>query len=175
MAGAKHLHVRLPWRPTAVRVAGEGEAAAGAAARAVLEGQRERLVAAAAALERAAAEVERLAADFRSRAEGQLADLALAIARAVLLQEVKAGRYEIDPIVAEAVGRMGGAGKVVVRLSKADYEACAAAREKLGAGRVEYVADAGMAPASCVVEAAGGVLEYSVDAALEAAGKAMKG
>lgn len=167
MAAAKHLHVRVPWRPTAVRVTAEGEMQAGAALRA----EQARLETAAAALEEAAGDMEQLAAEFRSQAAGQVAELALAIARAVLLQEVKAGRYEIDPIVAEAVGRMSGAGKLVVRLNAADHEACTAAREKLGGGRVEYVADAGVARASCVVEAAGGVMEYSVEAALEAARK----
>jgi len=181
MAPARHMTVRLPWRPAGVRVAGAGDDAGASEAEAArqlarqVEAQRERLASAAEALRRAAAKLEELAAEIRAAAEAHLADLALEIARKVLLQEIQAGRYAIDPIVAEAMRRLPAAGTALVRLNPADCAACAAAQQAAdGQGRVEFVPDPSVPLAGCVVETPGGLLEYTVAGGLEAAGKALR-
>ena len=75
---------------------------------------------AAAALRKAAAEVVREHREFLAQAEEQLLDLAIDIARKVLMQEVQAQRYEIQPIVAEALKRVPEELDVTVYLNPDD-------------------------------------------------------
>jgi len=188
-----HLTVRVGGRVGAVRaVAGAGDptpvgaappdasAAAGAPdldPRGAIEAEARQLAQARQALVAAAGEIGRLREGLLKEAEGQLADLAVAIARKVLAQEIQAGRYEIEPIVKEALAQVPDARDVVVRLHPADLARCQAAGQDQDQGadaRVRFVADPDVPQAGCVIETPEGVLGSVVDGQLGEIGEALK-
>jgi len=191
--------VRLP-RPvaTVTVVAGDGSPAADAAgpqegdqqAQQDLQAERDRLVQAGKALTSGLAELSRLREEMIRQSEQQLLELALEIARKVLMQEIQAGRYEIDPIVKEALLHVPTGQDVIVHLHPDDWSACQMAREEVpgsrpaglgaseassaAAGGVQFVADPGVRRGECLLETSEGVVESVVDNHLADIGEALK-
>jgi flagellar assembly protein FliH len=127
------------------------------------------LVSARQALTHAAQQVEGFRAELLAEAEGQLLTLAVEIARKVLMQEIQAERYQIDPIVAEALRRVPSHGGVVVHLNPGDCSRCQAAVKQEGDGQqVRFVADVNVQPAECLLETPEGIVESSVEGHLAA-------
>jgi flagellar assembly protein FliH len=131
------------------------------------------------ALQTASREFRTMQGEFFGEAEEQLVDLALDIARKVLAQEIKAGRYEIDPIVREALGNVEGCREVVVHLNPEDYEHCNASStgaENEGSSEgLRFVADPGVPRAGCLLETPHGTIESLVEGQLAEVQKALKG
>jgi flagellar assembly protein FliH len=128
------------------------------------------------ALEAALVEAHELRGQILAEAEEQLVDLAVDIARKVLAQEIEAGRYEIEPIVTEALKRVPARRDVVVHLHPEDHARCMEAREgRESDGPVTYKADASVGRAGCVLETDEGVIESSVEPHLEDIREALKG
>jgi flagellar assembly protein FliH len=128
------------------------------------EAQRVRLASACQALTRAAQQVEGFRAELLAEAEGQLLSLAVEIARKVLMQEIQAGRYQIDPIVAEALRHVPARGGVVVHLNPGDCAQCqAAAKQEGDPQQVRFVADVNVQPGECLLETPEGIVESSVE------------
>ena len=128
------------------------------------------------ALEAALVEAHELRGQILAEAEEQLVDLAVDIARKVLAQEIEAGRYEIEPIVAEALKRVPARRDVVVHLHPEDHARCMEAREGGESdGPVTYKADTSVGRAGCVLETDEGVIESSVEPHLEDIREALKG
>lgn len=175
--------VELPHPPTAVRVipgpAGGDNRAAGSpdapdngalqSDQAALETERAELARARQTLERAAAQVAGLEPKILADAEQHLLDLAIEIARKVLMQEIQAGRYEIDPIVTEALLHVPARQVVVAHLHPDDWARCQRASDGSGdgAGTVRFVADASVPRAACVLETPQGVVQSVVEDHLE--------
>jgi flagellar assembly protein FliH len=189
--------IRLPRALSAVQVMrGPGEKAgpqdrrgqvaprAGAAAgmdsqqaRKLLDDERSQLLQARKALEDGLQKLRPLQEQMVKEAEGQLLKLAVDIARKVLMQELQAGRYEIDPIVKEALLHAPVRQDVVVHLHPEDWSRCRMAREQgeaTQAGSVRFVADPSVQRAQCVLETAEGIVESSVEAHLEGIAEALK-
>ncbi|MFW6133303.1 MAG: FliH/SctL family protein [Planctomycetota bacterium] len=125
------------------------------------------------ALIQAASELSALRRQVLDEAEQQLLDLAVDIASKVLAQEIRAERYEIEPIVREALSRVSGGDEVVVRLNPSDHRRCGLEEADLGEG-VRLVADASVQPAECRVETGGGVVASTVEGQLDEMREALK-
>jgi flagellar assembly protein FliH len=133
------------------------------------QAQRTSLASACQALTRAAQQVEAFRGELLAEAEGQLLCLAVEIARKVLVQEIQAERYQIDPIVAEALRRVPAHGGVVVHLNPRDCAHCQAAGKKEGdPHQVRFVADVNVQPGECLLETPEGIVESSVEGNLAA-------
>jgi flagellar biosynthesis/type III secretory pathway protein FliH len=91
----------------------------------------------------------------------------------VLAQEVRAERYEIEPIVREALERVGGSGEVVVRLNAEDL-ARGGLADPGDDGRIKYVADPSVRPAGCIVETTDGLVVATIEDGLAAAAEALR-
>jgi len=117
------------------------------------------------ALEQALEELPRLRSEIIREAEQQLLELALEIARKVLMQEIDAERYRIDPIVKEALLHVPVRQDVTVHLHPDDWARCQMAEESEGSsgGNVRFVADPGVRRAECLLETSEGIVESAVE------------
>ena len=110
-------------------------------------------------------------------AENQLLDLAVEIARKVLMQEIQAERHQIEPIVTEALQNLPARQQVVVHLNPRDMARCEIAGKADDAENSEsirFVADPSVAPAQCVLETPEGTVDSNVDTHLQAISEALK-
>ena len=91
-------------------------------------------------------------------------EIACAIARQVLRQEIKTDPKTLEPVVREALGILLADGKTAcVRLSPVDFGLLQASLAAELAGQpVQVVADASVAPGDCLVESAGAVVDGGV-------------
>lgn len=173
--------ITLSARPSAVAVMGglidaaevERQVSQRLAAELELIEAREAQLASAIEAMRSAAEQFQAARDqLADQARQQVVDLALAVAAKVLMQQVQAGQYEIDPIVAEALKDAPPRRQVVVHLCQADLERCQLAAQP-PAG-VTFQADPGLSAAQCVVVTPEGIIESSVQQGLAAVAEALR-
>jgi len=144
---------------------------------AALQAERDRLGLAQAALEEGAAKLAELRGKVLREAEEQLLELAIDIAGKVLMQEIKAGRHEIEPIVKEALSHVAGRQDVAVYLNPDDLAQCELARQADDAGQgghVRFLADPSMRRGQCLVKTADGVVESSPEAHLEDIAEVLK-
>ncbi len=122
------------------------------------------------ALEQAALQLDAYRKDVVTEAEEQLLELSLGIARKVLMQEIQAGRYEIEPIIKEALCHVSSHKDVVIRLNPDDHARSEMVRtndERMGGGEIRFLADPAVGPAECVVETAEGMIDSSPSGHLE--------
>lgn len=120
-------------------------------AQAELEARRAQLAQATAAVQAAAAELANLRERILAEAEEQLVELAVEIARRVIMQEIGAGRHEIDPIVREALARVSARDDVIVRLNPDDLARSELAAQT-GDGPVAFRGDPSIPPGECRLE-----------------------
>lgn len=151
--------------------------AAAAEVRSQLQAELSALEQARSALASGAAQLAELEGRLVLQAEEKVLELALEIATKVLMQEVRADRHEIGPIVKEALQRVPTRRDVVVHLHPDDLARCQAAGE--GSGPAEgpearFVADPAVPRAGCIVETPEGVVESTVEGHLERLGEALR-
>ncbi len=169
--------------PVGAPGAGQGDAPALSAMQADVQQQLHvramRLDAAIEALGAAADEFRRTQEQLIDEQEQHVVALALEVARKVLMQEVQAGRYEIEPIIKEALLHVSVRKDVVVHLNPEDYTVCEMAQQQAGGARntgdLHFVADPMVARAACVLETSQGVVDSSVEGHLDEIAKALKG
>ena len=91
-------------------------------------------------------------------------ELACAIARQVVRQELRTNTATLQPVVAEALGMLVADGRpTTVRLHPADLEQVGAAlRAELSSPQLQWLADAEVPLGGCQVEAAGTVVDGSL-------------
>jgi len=125
----------------------------------------EALCSARSALEKAAGELRELQQRFLKEAEEQLLKLSVEIARKVLVQEIKAESYEVDPIVRQALGEIPRETDVVVYMNPNDLSRCELAGEgdRDASRQVRFVPDPAVKPAECRLETSQGTVESSVE------------
>lgn len=129
------------------------------------------------ALEGGLGQLQELKWQVFHEAREQLIDLAIDIARKVLMQEIQAERYDIDPIVAEALARVPARCDVVVHLNPEDWSRCQTAGHDPEAGearQVRFVSDWSVPRAQCVLETSEGVVTSDVEGHLGRIGEALK-
>jgi len=189
--------IELPGPPAAVEVlrsvgpADEADEAARQAdalrrQREAVQAEREGLAQASQALRHAAAAFAGLEAQVVREAEAQLVDLALAIARQVLAQEIENGRYKVEPIIQEALRQAPPRRDVLVHLNPQDLAHVQQAADAApgpshpgtDTGRavvgVRFVANPNVRRAECLVETAEGTVPATIADRLEALGEALR-
>ncbi|MFP4054368.1 MAG: FliH/SctL family protein [Phycisphaerae bacterium] len=148
-------------------------------ASAELQQTRDELVSTLAAVRQAVEEAQELREQILHEAEEQLVDLAVEISRKVLMQEIRAGRYEIEPIVTEALKRVPPRRSVVVHLHPDDWAQCDMVPdedgEDSGGGRLRFAADPGVRRGECVLETPEGTIDSSIETHLDDIRDALKG
>jgi len=130
-----------------------------------LQIQRAELAGARAALVDGLKQVAALRDSAIKAAEQQIVQLAIDVARKVLMQEIQAGHYEIDPIVQAALAQVTSWQEVVVHLNPEDFARCRQAEEcsRDDSSGVRFVADPAVKRSECVLETAQGVVRSAVE------------
>jgi flagellar assembly protein FliH len=156
--------------------AGEAGAAAIDQAGKALQNQRAELASARAALIAGLKQVAELRESLVKAAEQQIVQLAIDVARKVLMQEIQAGRYEIDPIVRAALAQVTDWQEVVVHLNPVDFTRCRQAQEgsRDDSSGVRFVADPAVKPSECVLETAQGFVRSAVEEHLREIASALR-
>jgi len=175
------VRVRLPAAPTAVTVerwtdpppgAGVGTGPCGAGL-----GDLEELNKTRSALEDGLAKLSVLREQIIHEAEKELLQLAVDIAQKVLAQEIQAERYEIEPIVTEALNQITPGQDVVAHLHPNDWAACESLRQGSentdDTGSIRFVADPGVRRAECVLETPQGTVVSSVEESIRSVTRAL--
>ncbi|GEM_PF-2013384 len=128
------------------------------------------------ALTQAAAQLSQLQEQALEELRNQGVDLALAIARKVIAQEIKAQRVEIDPIVIDALRQLPARGEIEIHLNPADLERSQFVAEATGAHarELKFVSDPDVAPGGCVVQSVEGSVESNIDSSLQKIGEVLR-
>lgn len=120
---------------------------------------------------------ESCAGIFREH-QGEIARLSVEIARKILTQKVNDGDYEIESIVKEALAHAPSRHNLVVHLHPDDLAQCLKAQQDNEQGvalaRIEFVADANIGRAECVIESPKGIIKSLIDEHLDRIGKALQ-
>ncbi|MCP4455403.1 MAG: hypothetical protein GY809_28420 [Planctomycetes bacterium] len=107
----------------------------------------------------------------------QIAQLAVEIARVVLMQKVLEGAYDIEAIVKETLSHATTREDVTIRVNPQDLPDCCAAQsretDKAFVG-LQFVADHSVGRAECVLESPRGVIQSMIDEHLHKIGEALK-
>ncbi len=159
------------------QASGTGQApAVDPAMEAALEEARQQFVQAGQALSGAAARVAALEEDILREARGHLVDLAVEIARKVLMQEIEEGRYRVEPLVEAALASAPSKREIVVHLNPEDFERAQEAAEGGAAALagIRLFPDPAVPRAQCRLETAEGCVEVAVEAGLERLRQEMK-
>jgi flagellar biosynthesis/type III secretory pathway protein FliH len=107
----------------------------------------------------------------------QIAQLAVEIARVVLMQKVLEGAYDIEAIVKESLSHAPTREDLTIRVNPQDLADCCAAQsretDEAFAG-LQFVADHGVGRAECVLESPRGVIQSMIDEHLCRIAEALK-
>lgn len=151
---------------TAISEAVHKEADAHASLRRQQETEVQSLRLARKSLEAAAEAVTHLQGTMVAGQSGQIAHLAVEIARKILRSRVETNDYQIEAVVEEALKQAPGKHGVVVKLHPEDLAACRAIQDQDGngtLGAVELVADVSVGRAECIIETPKGSIESCID------------
>ena len=108
--------------------------------------------------------------------EGQMVQLALAIAKKVLRRETTFDQDLLVAMARVALDRVGDHGAATIRLNPEDYAHTVQRHGDHWAGsRVTVIADPGVSRGGCLVESEFGFVDASVDAQFEQVAQAMAG
>lgn len=132
-------------------------------AQAQLDAELAKLRTAQKALAEGQAKLAQLRQNIVDEVEQQLVELSLGIAKKVLMQEIQAERYEIDPIIKEALSRFPTATDVRVHLNPDDLARCKLAAGAEQADGANFIADPAVRPGECLVETSHGTVESSIE------------
>ena len=112
-------------------------------------------------------DLERLKAGLVHQTERQVVQLALALARRLVMREVTLDHDLVAAMAHVALERLGDGSPATIRLHPEDYAVVAAHRGEQWAGtHVSVVPDPALPRGGCLVESAFGVIDASVDAQL---------
>ncbi|MHC4294646.1 MAG: FliH/SctL family protein [Planctomycetota bacterium] len=142
-----------------------------------LNAEKAQLRSALAALQQGAGKLAELSDQITGELEQQLLDLAVEIAGKVLMQEIQAERYNVEPLVKEALSHFSNTSQIVVHLHPEDYAQCELAKQSQDTaegGGVRFVSDPGVRRAQCILETSDAMVESSVESHLEDVAETLK-
>jgi flagellar biosynthesis/type III secretory pathway protein FliH len=153
-------------------------------ARTRLDEERRLLGEARTTLEKAAAAVRALEAKALAGAETQAVELAVEIAGKVLMLELEAGRFQMEPVVREALRHVPARRDIVVRLCPQDAALYSAPDDSPGANSggaapgaapgLKVVADPALRRGDCIVETAEATVSATVAERFQAAAEMLR-
>lgn len=152
-------------------------ASAGVKETELLKLQKENLAQACGALQAAVNKVNEFRENIFREHKEQIAKLSVEIARKILLQKVREGDYEIEPIVQEALKSAPTHEDIVVHLNPEDLVQCQKAQQEgpdSTLAGVKFVADPSVGRAECLLETPKGIVESLIDEHLERIVEALK-
>ncbi len=133
-----------------------------------LQAQQAKMQQACKALESAAAQLNDTRNQLVSDAEEQLLELAIGLAGKAMMREIEDGRHRIEPLLKEALLRVGGRQDVVVYLHPEDLAQCQVADGQLPElANVKLQADQVVHRGQCLVETSQGAMISSYTDRLE--------
>jgi flagellar biosynthesis/type III secretory pathway protein FliH len=106
----------------------------------------------------------------------EITRLSVEIARKILMQKVENGDYEIESIVKEALKNAPSRQDVVVHLNPEDLAQCQKAQQDEQGDAlvgIEFVSDANIGRAECLLESSKGIVKSLIDENLERVSKAL--
>ena len=101
---------------------------------------------------------------------GDIAGLAVEIARKIVMCEIGKGRYDIQAIVEEALKRVPTHQDLAVRVNPQDAPLCQRLQEASPDSpfaKLQFVADGSIPPANCLIETPKGIVRSFVEEGLE--------
>jgi len=101
---------------------------------------------------------------------GEIARLAVEIARRILAQRVASGDYDVQAVIEEALKRAPTHQNIVIRVNPQDLPACQKLQQQDADGpfaALEFVADRSIARADCLIETPKGIIRSFVEQHLE--------
>ncbi|MBN2183408.1 MAG: hypothetical protein JW715_15970 [Sedimentisphaerales bacterium] len=107
----------------------------------------------------------------------EIAELAVEIARKILLQKVEKGDYEIEAIVKEALNNVPSRRDVEIHLNPKDAEQCQEElRNEQGCtlSGIKLIPDPDIGPAECLITSPKGTVHSFIEEHLEQIGEALK-
>jgi len=173
------IHLEKPITSVNLLCEDGGETAAPAEAEAsdMLKTQKENLSQVYQALQNAVDRINEFQKNMFEKSKEQIAKLSVEIARKILMQKVQQGDYEIEGIVKEALKNMPTHQDVTVRLNPEDFAQYQKSIKDDTAGTltgINFVADASIGRAECLLESPKGKIESLIDEHLERIGKALE-
>jgi flagellar biosynthesis/type III secretory pathway protein FliH len=120
--------------------------------------------------------LSRLHEQMIANQRGEIAKLAVEIARRVLAQKVTNRDYEIQAVIEEALKRAPTRQNILVRVNPQDMPACQKIRQDAAEGPfsgVEFIADWSVAAADCLVETPKGIIRSFAEQHLERISEAL--
>lgn len=137
--------------------------------RAEVDAEKGKLTQAVQAVRAAAEELVRCREELLEEFQRDVVSLSMEVAEKVLRRQIDKGEYNIDDILGDALSQIPHRGEIVVRLNPDDYQQseCVVGHATFNGATVKYLADPGVSPAGCVVESCEGLVDASVEAALE--------
>ncbi|MCX7568515.1 FliH/SctL family protein [Tumebacillus sp. DT12] len=116
---------------------------------------------------------------YLAESEPMLVELAVAVARKIIHQELSVSSEWVSQVVSRALEEIHDAGKIEVRVHPADYETVQARREGLrkevpGQSELLILPDRGVDRGGCVVQTAFGNVDARLDTQLEEVKKALQ-
>jgi hypothetical protein len=110
--------------------------------------------------------------DVLARARVELVELALHVARHVIGEHVAWGAFDLQPVIDNALGQLGEAIDVVVRVGESQHEAVSRAMSERP--HVRVVVDAAFGEADVVVESGNGSVDGRLEHRLAAVTRAVR-
>jgi flagellar assembly protein FliH len=120
-----------------------------------------------------------LETQWARQAEEQVVELALAVAAKILMQEIRAERHEIDPIVKALLARLPAGQDAVLRMHPQDLLRCDLARAAGAEGDdapagVRFLADSTVKRTECILETPQGFVRTDVESHLRELAAALR-
>ncbi len=101
-----------------------------------------------------------------ARNQGDIARLAVEIARKILACRISQGNYDIQPVIEEALKRAPARQEIAVRVNPEDLPACQQLQQETPNGQLaelSFVSDWSIARADCLIETPKGIVKSFVE------------
>ena len=140
--------------------------------KAAIESQREQIESAVTGLEQAIIHIKNLRNEIYHALEREVVELALAIARKVVCQEVSTNKDVVVCVAKEALSRVEAPGKIKIRLNPADYQFINETKNQISTllehvDKVTFEAEDSISSGGCVIETNLGEIDARIEKQLQ--------
>jgi flagellar assembly protein FliH len=130
-------------------------------------------------LSQIAAELRKFKQDLYRQAESDIIDMALAIGKKVLNQEIKTNHQAILPVVQAALKRVTDHSQITIRINPADLDTLKQSEQFLtdsteNSNGIGFEADDAIGPGGCIIETNFGEIDARLDQQFQAIAEALQ-